>query len=115
MKKANSPPKDKCAFDGCVADATHYVQIDAYISRWTKPIQMLLALPICKLHTPSVDNLGHDIWDALDTWAIQGRRGLCDRELTEVYPVRMDDPDADIVAHHKKRASLGNVDNRRIH
>ncbi len=102
-------PKPKCVMDPCDADATHYMNVDAYVARRSNPITMLIGLPICEKHIQGPEILTPEMWDILDTWAIQGRRGLCDRELVDVYGVRISDPEFDIRAHQNARRRLAEI------
>jgi hypothetical protein len=79
----------ECSKTNCTAPAEFIVKIHARTRPTDDPIELVLGLAVCKDHPPPLEFLDGSIWDILDTWALNGRHRLCDRELTQIILIPM--------------------------
>ena len=92
---------DDCQQSECTEPATCIVKVEAHVREDDNPIEMVLGLKVCLKHVPDLTFINENMWNILDTWAIQGRRAPCDRSLTKIYGIPIDSDEARLLAMSK--------------
>lgn len=98
--------KAECMDRSCHNPATRIVKIEAHVHAGDSPIVMVLGLSICDNDAclPKPEDLPPHAWDIMDTWALQGRKALCDRSLTEITGIPLDGDEAKLLQLTKAEA-----------